>query len=149
MRTIYRGCPLYPRFRHSYVSVPSSSAVTLTRLSPLSLSSLLSPVHAAIAGTCHRNLQAAHANVRIPVAVSSRQPQPPRLQDVARTTREKERDRVSRILRKLFTEASYGTTFTRDDSPTFMNVNLILCFRDFSVTRYTLQRIELQILFWE
>lgn len=46
MRTVYRGCPLYARFRHSHV--PSPSAVTLTRLSPLSLSSLLSPVHAAV-----------------------------------------------------------------------------------------------------
>lgn len=117
-----------------YVYGAFSSTTTLT-LSPLSLSSSssssLSPMHPAVAGTCRRNLQAAHANVRIPVVVSSRQPQsPPLASRCCSYYWEKERDRVPRILRKLFTEGSCETTFTRDDSPTFMNVNLILCFRD-------------------
>jgi len=67
---------------------PSTENLTL---SPLSLSSSssssssLSPVHPAVAGTCRRNLQAAHANVRIPVVVSSTTANPSP-QDVARTT---------------------------------------------------------------
>lgn len=148
-QAIYKGSPLYARF-----AVPTFftfscflGAVTLTSLSlSPSLSSLLSLslssslVHAAVASTHCSNLQAVHANVRVLVVVSSRQPQTPRRKMLLVPLR-KVRDRVPRILRKLFTKGSYEMTFTHHDSLTFTNISRILLPRFW--------RVELKIWFWK
>lgn len=106
-------CALHAILTFFTLIVPSPSTATLT-LSPLSLSSSsLFPVHPAVAGTCRRNLQAAHANVRIPVVVSSRQPQTPRLKMLLVLLRKGARSRSTDIKETFYGRELRNDVYTR------------------------------------
>lgn len=108
-------CALHaiPTFFTLIALSPSTETLTLSSLSLSSSSSSLSPVHPAVAGTCRRNLQAAHANVRIPVVVSSRQPQTPRLKMLLVLLRKGARSRSTDIKETFYGRELRNDVYTR------------------------------------